>query len=280
MSTKLENRLIEYEKSSPISNDDELIKAIKSIISSEEALSYDVRDYDLIEEAVDAVLTLQGVDIGQLDECAERITDAYFNEIQDAETKIVKNSKAKSVKLKWLIPIAAVLSILVSGTIVAYALGYDLIEITKRVYAQLIENKSYEDGDNELIITSDSKEYYSLSEFLENEEADKLLLPYDLPTEFSTDYIIVTDYDQYKKILFSISGGDFVHSIEIEIPAPNITNSSEGSKQNIGNYTVNYYQYDNEHQAEFIHEENYYTIVSSSYNSLEKIIESLRDNLQ
>lgn len=279
MSSKLENRLMQYEKSTPISNDNELIQAIKSIISNEEALPYDKRDFDLIEEAVEAVLTLQGVDIEPLEERAEEITDAYFNEMQDDEANIVRKSKNKSVKLKWIIPVAAIVSTLVAGAMVAYAFGFDLIEMTKKAYAQLVEKETYEEGEHELIITSDCKEYHSFLEFLENEEVDALLLPYDLPEEFSIDSIQMSDYGEYKQIVFSFIGEESAHSIIIRTPYIGENNNIE-SENIIGNYHVSCCQYDDKHQGEFLYENNQYVVVSSSYDNLKIIIESLGKGLQ
>lgn len=280
MSSELENRLMQYEKSTPISNDEELIKAIESIIGEEETLPYEKRDFDLIDEAVEAILTLQDVDIGQLEESAERITDTYFNGMQTDKTDIVRKSKAKSVKLKWLIPIAAIVSILAASMIVAYALGYDIIEMTKKAYTQLIERESYEEGNDEIIITANCKEYHSLSEFMENENYETLLLPFDLPDEFSIDEIQSDDYGEYRKIQLFISDGKSVTNIKIKTPATDTVSDNEESGQTIGGHQVNYYQYEGNHQAEFMHEGNYYTVISASYNSLEKIIESLRENVQ
>ena len=129
MSSKLETKLLQYEKSTPISNDDELIEAIESIISNEESVPIEERDFDLIDEAVDAILSLKKVDIEQLEDSAEKITDRYFDEIQTQRGELVK--KTKTVRLKWLIPIAAIISLLTIITVVSYAFGYDLISMTK-----------------------------------------------------------------------------------------------------------------------------------------------------
>ena len=280
MSSKLENRLMQYEKSTPISNDNELIQAIKSIINNEEALPYDERDFNLIEEAVEAVLTLQGVNIERLEECAEEITDAYFNDMQDDEANIVKKSINKSVKLKWIIPIAVILSILAAGTIAAYAFGFNLIEMTKKAYSQLVEKETYEEGDHELIITSDCKEYDSFPEFLEKEKVDALLLPYDLPEAFSIDSFQMNDYGEYKQIVISLIGEESAHSIVITTPYIGENNNNIETHNIIGNYYVNCCQYDDKHQGEFLYDNNQYVVVSSSYDNLKIIIESLRKGLQ
>ena len=152
--------------------------------------------------------------------------------------------------------------------------------MTKKAYAQLVEKESYEEGDYALIITSDHKEYHSLSEFLDNEEIDALLLPFDLPEEFNIDSIQVYDYGEYRKISLSILNNESDINISIKTPATDVVSSNEESKQIIGNYHVNYYQYDDIHQAEFLYEGSYYIVISYSYDHLEKIIESLRKYTQ
>ena len=79
MSSELENRLLQYEKSASISTDEELIKAIECILSNEESLPFEERNFDLIEEAIDAVLSLQKIDIEQLEKSAEIVTNRYFS---------------------------------------------------------------------------------------------------------------------------------------------------------------------------------------------------------
>ncbi|MCI9449407.1 MAG: hypothetical protein HFE30_04050 [Clostridiales bacterium] len=277
MNDKLEKKLLQYEKSAPISNDDELIKAIENIINSEESLPYEERDFDLVEEAIDTVLSLKGIDIRSLEECTDNLTDDYVCRMDAKKIKSIKKSTFKSIKLRWIIPVAALLSLL-AITAGAYVFGYNLIDMTKEAIMQLVEKTSYKEGDHEFIITKDYKEYNSLSDYLKNEKTSNLLLPYDLPENCNIKNICVEEYGDYQAITLklTISDEDFEHSLIIETPYIGENNLNQELQQEIGNYHVNYSQYDDKHQGEFIYNENHYIIVSSSYDNLKIIIESLR----
>ena len=273
MSSKLETKLLQYEKSTPISNDDELIEAIESIISNEESVPIEERDFDLIDEAVDAILSLKKVDIEQLEDSAEKITDRYFDEIQTQRGELVK--KTKTVRLKWLIPIAAIISLLTIITVVSYAFGYDLFSMTKEAYLQLMEKVCYKQGNYELIITNDVNEYSSLSDFVDDGDYSSLILPYNLSNDYNIDNVYVEDYGTYKSIALFISNDGITHEVTILTPYTSDYSTSNRESQVIGNYDVYYSQYDDKHQGEFVEEGNYYAIISSSYEQLKIIIESM-----
>ena len=275
MGSKLETKLLQYEKSTPISNDDELIEAIESIISNEESVPMEERDFDLIDEAVDAILSLKKVDIEQLEGCAEKITDRYFDEIQTQSVELVKKAKTKTVRLKWLIPIAAIISLLTITTAVAYAFGYDLISMTKEAYLQLVEKVCYKQGNDELIITNDVNEYSSLSDFVDGGDYSSLILPYNLSEDYNIDNIYVEDYGTYKSIALFISNDGTTHEVTILTPYTSDYSTSNKESQVIGIYDVYYSQYDDKHQGEFVEGGNYYAITSSSYEQLKIIIESM-----
>lgn len=275
MGLKLETKLLQYEKSTPISTDDELIEAIESIISNEESVPMEDRDFDLIDEAVDAILSLKKVDIDQLEDSAEKITDRYFDEIQTQRVELVEKNKAKTVRLKRLIPIAAIISLLTITTAVAYAFGYDLISMTKEAYLQLVEKVCYKQGNNELIITNDVNEYSSLSDFVDDGDYSSLILPYNLSEDYNIDNVYVEDYGTYKSIALFISNDGITHEITILTPYTSDYSTSNRESHVIGNYDVYYSQYDDKHQGEFVEEGNYYAITSSSYEQLKIIIESM-----
>ena len=275
MSSKLETKLLQYEKSTPISNDDELIEAIEKIISNEESVPIEERDFDLIDEAVEAILSLKKVDIEQLEDSAEKITDRYFNEIQTQRVNFVKKNKIKSVRLKWLIPIAAIISLLTVTTAVAYAFGFDIISMTKEAYTQLVEKVFYKQGNDDLIITNDIQEYDSLFDFMNNEDYSTLILPHNLSEEYKIESVYVEDYGTYKSIALFINCHQTSHEVTILTPFDSNYDTLNRETQFIGNYEVIYSQYDGKHQGEFIYEGNYYVITSSSYEQLKIIIESM-----
>ena len=205
MSSKLEEKLLEIEKENPISNDEELINAVKSIIDKEEALSVEERDFDLIDEAIEAVFLLNDVDIEHINKRAQKTTDDFLEKIRTVNQSAVKNKKNKSFRLKWLIPIAAVVSLMIVGTVTAYAFGYNIFNMSKDAIVQLVEKVLYRQGDTDIIVTSNVKKYDDFDVFLKEEDTSQLLLPYELPKDYKIDKIRVEDYEIYKTISFSIS---------------------------------------------------------------------------
>ena len=67
---KLEKKLHEIEKTSPISDDADLICAIEAIIEAECRSPDDERDYGLIDEAIKMVTSLKGIDPKDLEDKA------------------------------------------------------------------------------------------------------------------------------------------------------------------------------------------------------------------
>lgn len=275
MSSKLEEKLLEIEKENPISNDEELINAVKSIIDKEEALSVEERDFDLIDEAIEAVFLLNDVDIEHINKRAQKTTDDFLEKIRTVNQSAVKNKKNKSFRLKWLIPIAAVVSLMIVGTVTAYAFGYNIFNMSKDAIVQLVEKVLYRQGDTDIIVTSNVKKYDDFDVFLKEEDTSQLLLPYELPKDYKIDKIRVEDYEIYKTISFSIIYEAATYQIIIKAPQSGNIGNSENKPQLMGNYDVYYSTYDNIHQGEFKYKDNYYSVTTSSYDCLETIIECL-----
>ena len=82
-SRKLEKRLLEIDKESPISNDTELIRAIDAIIDLECELPDDERNYGLIDEAVKTVAILRGIDLKDLEDKANLAADKIIQQIKE-----------------------------------------------------------------------------------------------------------------------------------------------------------------------------------------------------
>ncbi len=274
MNSKLELKLIEYGKSIPVTNDAELISALDSIIEAEEQLDFENRDYDLIDEAVEMILSLQNVNVDALDEKAVNISDRYFEEIKaDKTIEPEKNiKKYKSVRIKWLIPVAAVMSLLVTGVLVAYACGYSVISMSKEIYESFIENIIHKKDEQELVITEGYKDYANIEELREAEP--DVLLPISFIKQCNVDAINTVDNVECTdiNIVFSYNG----EPCEILIITPDMYDFDESlATTEIGNYSVLYVQYDNIHQFEFVNNNAYYTITANSYETLTKIIKSL-----
>ena len=83
MYQKLETHLRLYEKDHPIKDDHELIAAIESILDEQDSLPIEERDFDLIAEATNTILKLQGYDENHLDEMASEAASSVRTRIAD-----------------------------------------------------------------------------------------------------------------------------------------------------------------------------------------------------
>ena len=139
MSSRLENDLSNFEKNNSIKNDEELIAAIEFLIDKENYLPEEERDYDFIDEAVELILSVKGVDLEKVDDHSEKkaaeCIDRVKKEVGSGES--VHGSKPRSLRMKWMIPIVALLAMLTIG-VAAQAMGFDLIGMTKKAYESLV----------------------------------------------------------------------------------------------------------------------------------------------
>ena len=101
------------------------------------------------------------------------------------------------------------------------------------------------------------------------------MLPYDLPENWRVDSIGVVDYGAYKEISLSMSDEESTVDMTIETPYTDVFVGSNEHKHTVGDRTVCYFQYDGKHQFEFAERNCYYSIISSSYDSIETVLKSL-----
>lgn len=270
MNSKLENKLKLYEQRTPITNDEDLISAIETILDSEESLPYEDRDYDLIEEATEAILSLQGVDMAQLDRDAEKLREEFYESIENQKSFAKKTSARRSVNKRWIIPLVAVISVIATLTLVVAACGYNFDEI----FLWLKEKISFEDGRDEYIKTEDCRTYDSFDSFLNDEIASEILLPYAMFDELTVETIRISNFGTYQNVSMLIEIGGVVQQIDINTPCSSDYDFSNKTVQ-IGDYQVWCVEYDTTFHGVFEHEGNQYEIISSSYENLEAIIKNM-----
>lgn len=268
MNSKLEEKLLQYK----IENKQEMLNAVKSILKEEESKESNEQDIDLIDEAVDAILSFDGVDTDELDAEADELADKIINESGE-KAVTTKPKKNKVIRIKWLIPVAVIISLLISATIVGYAMGYDVLEMTNSAFKQLKKHLWYDDGKTSIIVTDDVVEYTTYDEMLEKEGFDHLL--WIQASESNCSTIKVFDFGEYKEIYceLTLSGEAVDYSIKI----PQFFDVSNADPIRIGSFDVCVYEYDGIYQANFYYEGNTYTIETSSYDTLQNFIENLKE---
>lgn len=263
MSSKLEEKLTLYEKSVPVTNDEELISAVEAILNSEESLPYDQRDYDLIEEATEVVLSLQGVDINQLKQDAKAI-----------RTKAIPSKERKiHFGFKWFVPLVAMISLF---SIMAIGVTGWLENYHFTDYKNLEEKTLYTDEDSDFIMTNDYIHYYSFDEFLTDDIVNEILLPYAMFDEMAVNTILVADYGEYisVKLIVNMDGDEQIISVE----TPRYHGYDFGSLTTpIGNFQVWVIEYDGMYSANFEHEGDLYSFNVTSYEILENLIKCMEE---
>ncbi|MBQ8524506.1 MAG: hypothetical protein IJ457_07785 [Clostridia bacterium] len=273
MSTRLEEKLAEYEKHDPISNDEELIKAIEIIIEAEEKLPADECDYALIEEAVDAVLMLKGEDIDALEMRSAEVAERHLAEVAKGS---LSGPKVRFVHLKRILPIAAIISLVIIGSLVASAMR----ENGKDAKFEKLEEKFSEQAD-----ISSAGEYYeftTLDELINAEAYMSVPKPMSLPEGCSVNTISVqhscieveSDYlVDYTVLEISLRTADGEQTVVIENPA--FSHNSDGIMLEIDGKTVYCREADGKFEGSMMLRGFSVTIRATKLQTLRDIVRSM-----
>lgn len=270
----LEDRLLQYEKNNTITNDKELIEAIEGLLEKEQSLPAEERDYDFIDEAVSTLISLNsaGLSEEEADAISERAMKRCLNRISENEAKKKERSATKGsrLRLRWLIPAAAIMTML-TITITAYAMGFDLLSMSKQAFDNLLEKTLYKNGNYELVKTSDFDEYASIQEYLDSNPDAVLLLPNEIGKDGS---VVVIDYGSYTVI--SIDYGLGKDDISLTIRTSEDRDLKDLQTEIVNGIPVHYTMYNDIYQGEFSYEKNYYIVRAASQEKLETVISNLK----
>lgn len=276
MNSRLENDLLNFEKDNPIKNDEELIAAIEFLIGKENSLPEEERDYDFIDEAVELILSVKGVDLEKLDAHSEKKAAECIDRVKKevAFGKSVPKSKPRLLRTKWMIPVAALLAVLTIG-VVAQTMGFDVIGMTKEAYQSIVRKITHESDNSNLIITNEYGDFSSLQDFLNSGDYSGYLLPYELPEGYKLKKIDYEDYGEFKMVTIMVDLGNSQSVITIKSPFSVMP--SQSNKEMISNHEVYCTSYDNIYQGDFLYKGKKYTITAFSHNDLKTIIEHLEE---
>ena len=139
MYQKLEDRLKLYEHNHPIKDDDGLIAAIESILNEQDSLPIEKRDFDLIAEATDSILKLQGYRESDRATMAEEAANSVKARIalqKGIATNGKPQNKHRSV-LRWIIPLVAVLAMTTVAVCASPSSRLAISEMTNRIFSSI-----------------------------------------------------------------------------------------------------------------------------------------------
>lgn len=124
--SKLEEMLVEIEKTKPFQNDEDILRAVEKILLKERKKRDSKQDFELINECVETSLMLKGYDIDKLHSYIESTYDERLNRIHEKiRLEQMKDSSKVRIRPKRyravIITACVILGLLLAST-VAYAL--------------------------------------------------------------------------------------------------------------------------------------------------------------
>lgn len=234
MESKLLERIHEIESVAPISSDEELIAALDRIIKKEEELPWRIRDYDLIEEAVEYKLRLEGVDTEECGRRAEELSKQILHKINNEQKR--KTTYRQRPRLRRVACVLAAALTLVVLTVGTYAFSPSFRDFTNKMYNQLKEKTWYHSDNTDYIITHDALTFTSLDNLSKDERFSSIPLPYGLPDNCIITDIQIRDYGDVQHIEMAIYNGDQPSFISITMPSSERYDDLDTKK--IGDYNV------------------------------------------
>ena len=264
---KLEEKLLQYEKHTQINTDEELKKAVIAVIDAEEKLDYEERDYELINEATEALLSLDNIDIDKINEHADKL----FCEAVNTFRSPVK-SKRSAARIRWIIPIAAALSLVIVCGVMASGFGLSFADLSKKMYTELKYNIVHLFGNEEVVITDKSGIYQSVEAFKSCEKYADISLPAIIDDNYTVNDILVMDYEDHYKIIIKLEKNNLLTEIHIDTQC--VGDFPENISK-IGAHNVYVSQYDDRYQGEFFFNDCTYLINAPTYEELAELIETL-----
>ncbi len=268
MSTKLEN-ILKWRK---CRDDAELLKALDEIIDAELLKSAEKRDSELVDEAIQLSLYLQNKDVSAINSYADGVAEQFLKSLPQNGRQANRNRKAKCVKLKRLIPVAAVVVLLVSGSLIADAFGFSVISLTKQALMNMKEKQTYKEGNVEIVLTDDTQVFNSVDDFKKANLFPSAVLPYEFLSNHPVKTITVYDYGDVTEAAFTFKDKELYISVT---KGKSVTNNSAHTTE-IGNFNVVLSNYDGIFQGEFQYNNYLYLANAPTEETMREMIEDMR----
>ena len=280
--TKLEKKLLKYEKKNPCRTDADIARALRSVIDRERNKKFLRPDEELISEAADAFILLAGVDKGEIARASERVRERVFARAAETEDPAPASGFAPHRLFKWLIPAVILITVAAATAVMAYryipaSTGYKefMKEMEPIDTAKVGEKYTLEDG-REIIKGPKMKKMKvdNLEELEEFMDTPGLILPYCLPEGYTVRVDYIADFNITKAAELTVSDGKQNSTIRID------TNESwevELELERIGKYDVYAMELDGKYWGQFMYKDNSYRIETPTKEILEIIINSLEE---
>lgn len=289
MTDVIEARLLKYSQRTAVEDDMALIIALREILAAEEEKDENETDWDVIAEATDAILTLEGENVDSFE--ASEADAADFrrtaqnarqndgeNEIPDGLTRreICRGetvSKARASKLKWMIPIAAILAALLIGGAIAGAYYLDLFSMDADTYKSIPFGSVITGEEAELEKSDVRQKSDEVAAIAGDDKYDSLLVPDPLPDGWSVQSV-VTDELSGASLVEIMLGCEDQRTVRVKALL-GLGRSIPPGTERIGAFDVFVSEYDGIVQGEFTVGADYYLVQAPDRAALGTIIECM-----
>jgi hypothetical protein len=282
MTDKLESKLIQYEKDKPINGKADLKEAVESIIEAEFSQSDELVDFDFVDEATEFLISLDGINSDDLSSDVQRIEESIIKKHKTIESESSddglskeKTSKKTGIRKKWIIILAAAISVIAAILVTSYGLGFDFVSMTKEFFMSLKPKTEYSDGQHDVIVTDSVRKYSTLKEMIDAEHISGLLENDCFNDPDVVDTVRFQDLGTEIKVLIILKG-EYSGEFEITIPFENTVAFDPIEK--VGILDVHFTSYDDVFQAEWYYKGNYYCLTEKNQQSLLTILEKFKES--
>lgn len=266
MNSKLKNMLKKFEEQAPIKDDEALIEALNKIIDAEIAKAPKDQDPELINEAIDYVFILEGEDPEKIEKDSECAKNDFLDKLKQKNAFAMSKRKPAHSPIKAML-IAATIVIISTVCIVATLRTLDIKHMDWKTFLSIEKDTELQEGNQSLIISDNFGQYLSISDFLEKEELDSILLP-----DKKTDNVSVFNYNNYKTVAISYTDGT-AYKISTNTP---ISFDIEATTE-INGFDVLITVRDEKIQGNFIYNDKYYSIFVTSIKELTEILNIVKE---
>ena len=273
MNSKLEERLYLYERDHPIHSDQDLLTALEAILEEQDSFPVEQRDFDLISEATEFVLNLQGYSDEELTEMANASGKRILDRIHERSIPAKRRTpKSRRTRLAWII-LVAIVGALTITSVSASIKGVNILTATKNSILSLIEKDALSTDSSSYKASNNTYNYDSIEDLLNDYGELGILIPFNTEKiEFTKIASIVYNDEVSITILMFLPSLDATASITHSdlIQDPIATNDT------VNGFDVLVSQHQNNFQYEFLDDyNNHYVIQSNSTTAIKTILISM-----
>lgn len=276
MNSKLEERLYLYERDHPIHSDQDLLAALEAILAEQDSFPVEQKDFDLISEATEFALHLQGYSDEQLTEMANASGKRILDRIHEKSIPAKRRTpKSRRTRLAWII-LVAIVGALTITSVSASMRGINIMSATKDFIINLINHNALTVNDQDFIAQSNYKTFNSISDLSKEFNNFVLMLPNPKKGDIKCTEINSALYDNDTTISILAEIPSYEVFVTIVIIHSKDYKESIVPTESLCGRDVLLSKINDNTQCEFFDENsNHYIIQSQSLDAIKLILDSM-----